>query len=76
MVYPKDVSGATFIHGTPITYAYDTALFIENENFEGLYIIAYEDLISMTDYFEANKLTINLNKTNYILRFNTKIDDY
>lgn len=46
-------------HEIPVTYAENTKTFIESENYEDPYMKAYKDLISITDYFEANKLTIN-----------------
>jgi hypothetical protein len=66
LAYISDLSNAVN-NGTPISFADDTTIFINNKSFEDLYIEAYEDLNSLLNYFNANKLSINLKKTKYIL---------
>jgi hypothetical protein len=54
-------------HGIPISFADDTSIFINHSSLEDLYIHAYEDLNAIIDWFNANKLSMNLLKTKYIL---------
>jgi hypothetical protein len=58
-------------NSTAFGFADDTTLLVKNNDFEDLYINAYEDLDNICDWFCANKLSINLTKTNYVL-FKTK----
>lgn len=48
-------------------FADDTTILISDTSFEDMYLKAYEELHNICDWFLANKLSINLNKTNYIL---------
>jgi hypothetical protein len=66
IIYISDMTNS-LKHGTAISFADDTTLLIRNKSFEDLYIHAYEDLHSLIDYLNANKLSINLSKTKYIL---------
>ena len=72
IIYISDMSNAVR-HGTSITFADDTTILLQNKSFEDLYINAYESLISILDYFNCNKLTINLLKTNYIFQFDNSV---
>jgi hypothetical protein len=51
----------------PILYADDTNLFIEAKNLNNLIPAINEDLKSLVSWCEINKLTINLDKTNFII---------
>jgi hypothetical protein len=79
IIYVNDIINSTS-HGITITYADDTTILVNSDNFEDTYIYAYENLVSIIDWFNANKLSINLTKTNYILftpnnRLNEHIPD-
>ena len=75
-IYIYDIDSA-LSKGTPISFADDTTILISNNSFEDLFIDAYEDLHSLLDYLNANKLSINLLKTKYILfRPNTNTPRY
>lgn len=66
LIYISDMPNA-IKHGTTISYADDTTILISNNNFEDLYIQAYENMNSLMEYLNVNKLKINLQKTKYIL---------
>ena len=65
-VYIHDLENS-LTNCTPISFADDTTILVNDKSFEDLYIKAYENLISIIDYFNSNKLALNLTKTNYIL---------
>ena len=65
ILYIADI--CTVTNGSAISFADDTTILIHNKSFEDLYISAYNDVINLIDYFNANKLSINLTKTKYIL---------
>jgi hypothetical protein len=52
----------------PILFADDTSVIISNRNFEDFYMIPNSVLSSMIECFSANKLVLNLEKTN-IMKF-------
>jgi hypothetical protein len=66
IIYITDMNKC-LTNSTAFGFADDTTLLVKNKEFEDLYINAYEDLENICDWFAANKLSINLSKTNYIL---------
>jgi len=54
----------------PVLYADDTVVIISNENFIDFTTSANQVLASMTEWFSANKLVLNMEKTN-IMKFVT-----
>ena len=48
-------------------YADDTNVFIKEKNINTLYARAQNELISISKWLSANKLTLNINKTKYIM---------
>jgi len=50
-----------------ILFADDTNVFFSNHSIDTLFQIVNEELSRIADWFCANRLTINLDKTNYIL---------
>jgi hypothetical protein len=53
-------------------------IYITSDNINDLYVIMNEDLKSLTDWFSANKLSLNVAKTNYMIFSNCKttFDNY
>ena len=49
------------------SYADDTSLLLNNPDIEQLYIIANIELNQLYKWFCANKLSLNANKTKYII---------
>ena len=63
---PKNIKIAT-----PLLFADDTNLLFKNKNLENLEMSINQELKIINDWFRANKLSLNANKTKYIL-FHTK----
>ena len=55
----------------PILLADDTNIFLRNKNSENLIDIANTDLKKLTDWFIANRLSLNVAKTKFILFYNS-----
>ena len=51
----------------PLMYADDSNVFISGDNSNELIEIANSDLIKICQWLNANKLSLNLNKTKYML---------
>ena len=66
LVYINDI-GTTVNNAKLISFADDTTLYITHECFEDLYINLYDDVVTVLDWFNANKLSINMDKTKYML---------
>ena len=58
---PNSVNNANTIFYLPMT------IYIANTNISTLYEILSYELANLTDWFRANKLSLNISKTNYIL---------
>ena len=56
-----------------LLFADDTTLQISSSNIQELYAIANKELITVSEWFRANKLTLNISKTKYILFRKTKM---
>lgn len=54
-----------------ILFADDTNTFVSGKNLNELNNIVNNELMKLTDWFKANKLSLNVNKTNYVI-FTTK----
>ena len=50
-----------------LMFADDTNIFISSHSFESLCVTANTVLAKLTKWFRLNKLSLNVNKTNYIL---------
>jgi len=50
-----------------VLFADDTNVFYSNSSLTSLYQIVNTELIKIANWFQANKLSLNLDKTNYIL---------
>ena len=53
--------------GISFGFADDTTILIQNNNFEDLYIDTYDQINSICQWLVANKVSINLSKSNYVL---------
>jgi hypothetical protein len=73
LIYISDIDNS-IKNGTCFGFADDTTILINNNSLEDLYIQAYEDLHTFFDWCNSNKLSINLNKTCYIL-FRSRIKE-
>ena len=50
-----------------ILFADDSNVFFSDKSYDSLYQTANQELLKIADWFRSNKLSLNLNKTNYIL---------
>ena len=53
--------------GKTIMFPDDTNLFFSESSYEKVFQVANEELISIDNWLTANKLSLNINKTNYTL---------
>lgn len=65
-IYVNDLN-SQFKEVKTISFADDTTIYAAHNNIEDLYIKIYDNTLILIDWCKANKLSINLSKTNYIL---------
>jgi hypothetical protein len=65
-IYVNDL-GSSLKHSNHILYADDTTLYITGNNISDLFVKMNIDLDNLSTWFKANKLALNINKTNYII---------
>ena len=66
LIYVNDLSCVSEILN-PITFADDTNLFLTGKNINEMYELFNSELEKVYQWFLLNKLTINLDKTNYMV---------
>jgi hypothetical protein len=66
LIYINDIT-EKLKYLTPILYADDTNLFIQSKDLNSHIHLINDDLKTLLNWCNANKLTINLEKTNYII---------
>ena len=71
IIYTNDLPNSVNNANT-ILFADDTTIYIANTNISTLYEILSHELANLSDWFRANKLSLNISKTNYILFSNTE----
>ena len=64
--YINDLSNASPVQD-PVMYADDTNLFYSNNDIETLFSTVNMELEKISEWFKANKLSLNIKKTNYTL---------
>ena len=84
LLYINDIYNATEM-GEFILFADDTNLFYSHDNVSSLMSLINSELSMLSEWFQANKLSVNISKTNYIIfkprqkkqifDFNLKIND-
>lgn len=72
LIYVNDFSRASDIFFS-IMYADDTNIFIEGIKYEGMIEIMNDELEKVDQWLKANKLTLNLRKTHYMVFHRSKI---
>lgn len=65
-IYVNDI-GKSLKNSKYILYADDTTIYITGKNFTDLFKNMNADLNSIATWFRANKLALNINKTNYMI---------
>src|ERR1043165_7164217 len=66
LIYINDISNSSSSFHF-IIFADDTNAFLSDKSLETLYTRALNELESLSEWFKANKLSLNLSKTNYII---------
>ena len=66
LIYVNDVSSC-ITKGKTIMFADDTNWFFSENCYERVFQVANAELISVDNWLTANKLSLNINKTNYIV---------
>ena len=66
IIYINDIN-SSITNGHLFSYADDTTILVEGPTIEDVYIHTHENLINLIDWLNANKLSVNLSKTNYII---------
>jgi hypothetical protein len=66
ITYINDLPPTLYISSIPIIFAGDTIVIIYNKNMDDFCILPNKVLSQMSKWFSANKLTLNLDKTNVI----------
>ena len=69
IIYTNDTPNA-LTHSKAILFADDTTLYYKSKDISELFRNVNNDLFALNDWFRANKLSLNVSKTNYML-FNT-----
>ena len=64
LVYVNDLPNASRLLD-PIMFADDTNLFFNHKNIKHLFTVVNNKLVNIKDWFTANKLSLNLEKTKY-----------
>src|ERR1043165_4742771 len=66
LIYINDLpNSSTLIHY--ILFADDSNVFLSHASYDQLFELANQELKAASDWFKANKLSLNLSKTNFIL---------
>ena len=63
LLYINDINYGTSLN--VLSYADDTTIYTSNSNADTLYAEVNKELIKLDDWFRANKLPLNVKKTNY-----------
>jgi len=66
LIYVNDLHKASNVL-SPIMFADDTNLFFSHKNIQTLFSIVNKELILLDEWFRANNLSLNLDKTKYAL---------
>ena len=66
IIYTNDLPHS-MKHSKCILVAYDTTVYHSSTNLNELIWLIEEDLVTLTDWFCANKLSLNVNKTNFLV---------
>ena len=66
IIYTNDLPGCLNLTKS-ILFADDTTIYLSSNNISYLYTTMNGELLKHTDWFRANKLSLNISKTNYIL---------
>ena len=74
IIYINDIS-SPLVNANTINFADDSTVSLAGSNINTLYTNMNNDLNRLTDWFQANKLSLNISKSHYMLFSRTKTDD-
>ena len=66
IIYTNDLPGCLNLTKS-VLFADDTTVYLSSKNITYLYTTMNIELLNLTDWFRANKLSLNISKTNYML---------
>ena len=66
LIFVNDLKNSTKVLN-PVLFADDANLFCSNNNIRALFETVNQELSRINDWFLANKLSLNLEKTKYML---------
>ena len=66
IIYTNDLP-MSIKHSRCVLFADDTTIYYSSNNLDDLYNKINHDLYTVADWFRANKLTLNISKTNYVI---------
>ena len=72
IIYTNDLPSC-LNHSKAILFADDTTLYTSSDNPINNFALMNEDLDCLTDWFRANKLSLNVSKTNYMIFSNQNL---
>ena len=76
LIYVNDIANC-LNHSKVIVFADDTTIFASSKSIHSLYKNVNSDLAELSNWFRANKLALNVNKSNYMLfRSNATLDTH
>ena len=76
LIYVNDIANC-LNHSKVIVFADDTTIFSSSKSIHSLYKNVNADLAELSNWFRANKLALNVNKSNYMLfRSNATLDTH
>ena len=67
LIFINDLNNSTTKVLDPVLFADDTNLFCSDNNMRALFETANQELSQINDWFLANKLSLNVEKTKYML---------
>ena len=68
LIFVNDLKKSTSLD--PIMFADNTNLFYSHKNIKSLFETVNKELANISTWFQANKLSLNANKTKYIFSIN------
>ncbi len=66
IIYTNDLPNC-LVHSKAILFADDTTIYLNSDNILNMFNYINHDLESLSDWFRANKLSLNVGKSNYII---------
>ena len=72
LIYINDMPNS-LTHSKAILFADDTTIYISSNNVDNMFHKLNMDLVYLVDWFITNKLSLNVNKSNYLLLLSSEL---